>query len=125
MLTAGWIGAAPIFDSGSSLGYDKLPAQILTGRGVECKPFKRTHEEQLKLVTSFDWIDFAWLNESLAEIQNVLDQAGEYMETARRDAILSTYTMRLEHLAAMSEVQRQTDDISLDIPLDAAQTYLS
>ena len=123
--TLEWIGASPIFDSGSSLGYDKLPAQILTGRGVECKPFKRTHEEQLKLVSSFDWIDFAWLNESLTEIRTILDQAGEYIDTARRDAILSTYTARLEHLAAMSEVQRQTDDISLDIPQDAAQTYLS
>ena len=56
--TLEWIGAAPIFDSGSSLGYDKLPGQILSGKDVECKPFKRRHEDQIKLVTSFDWIDF-------------------------------------------------------------------
>lgn len=29
--TLQWLGAAPIFDSGSSLGYDKLPGQILSG----------------------------------------------------------------------------------------------
>lgn len=28
--TLEWLGAAPIFDSGSSLGYDKLPPQILS-----------------------------------------------------------------------------------------------
>lgn len=121
--TLEWIGGAPIFDSGSSLGYDKLPGQILTGRSVECKPFKRTHEEQIKLVSSFDWIDFAWLKESPAEIRNVLDQAGEYMDTTRKDAILSAYTARLEHLMVISETQIQIDDISLDVAQDTAQTY--
>ena len=56
--TLEWLGAAPIFDSGSSLGYDKLTPQILSARAIECKPFKKTHHEQLKLVTSFGWIDF-------------------------------------------------------------------
>ena len=42
--TLDWIGAAPIFDSGSSLGYDKLASQIHFARGVECKPLKKTHD---------------------------------------------------------------------------------
>ena len=39
-----WLGAAPIFDSGSSFGYDKLPFEILSGKHITCKPFKNHHE---------------------------------------------------------------------------------
>lgn len=121
--TLEWIGAAPIFDSGSSLGYDKLAGMILSGRGIECKPFKKTHKEQLKLVSSFDWVDFDRLAGSRQEIQDVLEQAGEFVDAARRDAILSTYDERLENLMALSAVQVQTDDISQDVEQDAAQDY--
>ncbi len=38
--TLEWIGMAPIYDSGSSLGYDKVPAQIRSGQEIICKPFK-------------------------------------------------------------------------------------
>ena len=121
--TLEWIGAAPIFDSGSSLGYDKLAGIILSGRGIECKPFKKTHKEQLKLVSSFDWVDFDRLAGSRQEIQDVLEQAGEFVDAARRNAILSTYDERLENLMALSAVQAQTDDISQDVEQDTAQDY--
>ena len=82
---------------------------------MEFKPFKKTHEEQLKLVSSFDWINFDHLEESHKIIRDVFDQAGEYMDTARKDAILSAYSARLKHLMEISELQTQTDDISQDI----------
>jgi len=52
--TLEWIGMAPIYDSGTSLGYDKMPIQIYIGRDITCKPFKKSHTEQLKLVSSFE-----------------------------------------------------------------------
>lgn len=121
--TLDWIGAAPIFDSGSSLGYDKLANQIHTARGIECKPFKKTHAEQIKLVTSFDWLDFGKLNGVEDEIREVFDQAGEYMDKARKSAILSAFSSRLGNLMALSEVQHPTDDIEQDVEQDAAQDY--
>jgi len=121
--TLEWLGAAPIFDSGSSLGYDKLPNQILTLRGAECKPFKKTHEEQLKLVTSFDWIDFAALEGVEEGIRHVFDRAGEYMDEARKSAILSAFSSRIRSLMVLSEIQRQEDDISQDVKQDIAQDY--
>ena len=36
--TQEWLGPAPIYDSGSSLGYDKVTAQIRSGRNITCKP---------------------------------------------------------------------------------------
>ena len=49
--TLEWLGFAPIYDSGSSLGYDKTPGQIRSGKEVVCKPFKNHHAEQLKPVS--------------------------------------------------------------------------
>ena len=62
--TLQWLGASPIFDSGSSLGYNKVPFDILKEREIICKPFKKSHDEQLKLVSSFDWIDFRLLQDT-------------------------------------------------------------
>jgi len=113
--TLEWIGAAPIFDSGSSLDYDKLPEQIRSSRNVECKPFKKTHAEQLKLVTSFGWVDFEKLADIEGDIRAILDQAGAYMDEARKGAIISAFSMRLENLMKLSQVQRQADDIQQDV----------
>ena len=121
--TLDWIGAAPIFDSGSSLGYDKLSNQIHFSRGIECKPFKKTHAEQLKLVTSFDWINFDKLYGVEEEIRQVFDQARDYMDEIRKSAIISAFTSRIGNLMIMSEVQSQLDDIEQDVEQDTAQDY--
>ena len=121
--TLEWLGAAPIFDSGSSLGYDKLPNQVRSLRGIECKPFKKTHAEQLRLVTSFDWIDFDKLNGIEEEIRQIFDQTGEYMDEARKDAIVSAFSSRLANLMELSEVQTPTDDLTQDVEQGTAQDY--
>ena len=122
--TLEWIEAVPTFDSGSSLGYDKLASSILAGRRVECKPFKRTHEEQLKLVTSFDWVDFDSLHGLEDEIRAIFDQAGEYMEPARKDAVCSSVSHRIERLMGLAQGQRnQMDDQTQDVKKDAAADY--
>lgn len=121
--TLEWIGAAPLFDSGSSLGYDKLPNQILSLRGVECKPFKKTHAEQLKLVTSFDWIDFHRLEGVEQEIREVFDQAGDYMDEVRKSTIVSAFSARLGNLMALAEVQHPEDNIAQDVEQNTAQDY--
>ena len=61
--TLEWLGFAPIYDSGSSLGYDKVVAQMRLERDVQCKPFKNHHSEQIKLVSDFGWIDFEKLSD--------------------------------------------------------------
>lgn len=80
--TLEWLGFAPIYDSGSSLGYDKTPGQIRSGKEVVCKPFKNHHAEQLKLVSDFSWINFDRLTAVKELITSVLtiDGAEEYMD---------------------------------------------
>ena len=68
--TLEWIGFAPIYDSGSSLGYDKMASQIRSEKEVVCKPFKKPHAEQIKLVSDFSWIDFDKLSDAKGFIES-------------------------------------------------------
>lgn len=126
--TLKWIGAAPVFDSGSSLGYDKLAPQILSGKGIECKPFKKSHEEQLKLVTSFDWIVFEKLQDMEEVMRSVFETAGEYMDDIRKNAIIAAYRKRLEYLEQFAGSrgtmgERTEDNVKNDVAADRARTY--
>ena len=101
--TLEWIGFAPIYDSGSSLGYDKMPSQIRRGKDIKCKPFKSHHEEQLKLVTDFSWIDFDSLKDVERLIGNRLssDGANEYIDDNRIDAIIESVCQRIDDLSKL------------------------
>lgn len=122
--TLRWIGAAPIFDSGSSLGYAQLRGQILSGRGTECKPFKKTHEEQIKLVSSYDWIVFDRLKGFGEEIRAVLDQAKEYVDENRIPAIASAAEKRIQALESLAVAHtKAVDRIEQDVTEDRAENY--
>lgn len=122
--TLDWLYPAPIYDSGSSLGYDKLTNQILSGKTIECKPFKKTHEEQLNLVTSFDWIDFGALKGIDKDIKEVFANAGEYIDENRVNAIVSSIESRIEYLQGIAISNRQTiDNIDDDVNEDVAEDY--
>lgn len=125
--TLEWIGMAPIYDSGSSLGYDKIPAKIRSGRDVVCKPFKNHHSEQLKLVSDFGWIDFESLSDVGEVIKEVLssDGAEEYIDDSRINAITDGVEKRIETLRqlVLSERPVQTDTAEDDVAEDIAEDY--
>lgn len=124
--TLEWLGASPIFDSGSSLGYDKLPGRILSGRDVECKPFKKSHDEQIKLVTSFNWIDFDALDGVGEDIRTVLADAGEYVDEPRCEAIVTSVEKRITQLKEMAlSARMQEDNTEQDVAEDIAEDYRS
>ena len=119
-----YISPAPIFDSGSSLGYDKVASQILSGKNVQCKPFKKTHEQQLGLVTSFDWINFDNLKGLDEDIKEVFNKAGEYIDEARIDAITKSVDRRIEYLYNIAQTFTQTkDDIDEDAQENISEDY--
>lgn len=121
--TLEWLGAAPIFDSGSSLGYDKLAPQIRSLRFAECKPFKKAHAEQLKLVTDFTWIDFDALEGIESKMKAILDQAGDYLDVPRKAAILSAFSARVEDVRTLAKAHHPEDDLTQDVRQDRAQEY--
>lgn len=98
--TLEWIGIAPIYDSGSSLGFDKLPSQMKSEKDIECKPFKNDFLEQLRLVQSFDWLDLSKLDNIESIIRNIFakDINKTYIDDNRIDAIVNSIKRRLYNL---------------------------
>ena len=122
--TLEWISAAPIFDSGSSLGYDKIASQIITDNGVECKPFKKKHEDQIKLVSSFEWINLKALDGVEEDIVSVLNQAGEYIDETRKSAIVKSVLRRIDNLKKLaSSGTKYSDTTDGDVETDVSETY--
>lgn len=98
--TLEWIGIAPIYDSGSSLGFDKLPSQMKSEKDIECKPFKNDFLEQLQLVQSFDWLDLSKLDNIESIIRNIFakDINKIYIDDNRIDAIVNSVKRRINNL---------------------------
>lgn len=128
--TLEWLGFAPIYDSGTSLGYDKTPAQMRTEWGIICKPFKKHHGEQLKLVTTFDWIDFDRLSDVEEMIVDTLTAGGakDFIDENRVKAIAFSVKKRTENLKKIAMTDRSlkkeisTED---DVEENIAQDYVS
>ncbi len=124
--TLQWLGASPIFDSGSSLGYNKVPFDILKEREIICKPFKKSHDEQLKLVSSFDWIDFRLLQDTGKKIRQVFDdqRISNFIDQKRIDAIVQSTEQRIQKLQTFA-AQKKTYFITTenDVTENVADDY--
>ena len=125
--TLEWLGFAPIYDSGSSLGYNSLLSQIHTEKNITCKPFKRRHEEQLKLVTSFDWIDFSKLSDAGDMVREVFSdpQAKELISENRKEAIAQMVERHIESLQTIAESHTPREDSTEDdVEENVAEDYI-
>ena len=123
--TLEWLGPAPIYDSGSSLGYDKVTAQIRSGRNITCKPFKRSHQDQLRLVTSFDWLDLSKLQGIDRDIREVFAGAEEYVDRDRAEAITASVNQRIQMMETFTLTQQpQVDSTENDVVENKSAQYL-
>ena len=122
--TLEWLGPAPIYDSGSSLGYDKLTPQIRSGRNITCKPFKKTHQDQLRLVTSFDWLDLSKLDGIDRDIREVFAGAEEFIDKERVEAIVVSVNQRIQMLETFILTQQpQMDSTENDVERNVVAEY--
>lgn len=96
--TLEWLGLAPVFDCGSSLWCSQPASRIYTeNASTPSKPFRKTHAEQIKLATSFDWLK----PECLTDIDGLCDEVfrqNPYMDGRRREKLCSAVNMRAELL---------------------------
>lgn len=92
-----FIGAAPLFDSGTSLWFDKPTPMIGRTAKLRCKPFKNTHEEQIKLVSSFEWLDISKLNGIEEEFRELVRHS-IFIDNTRCDAICKAMKERISSL---------------------------
>jgi len=119
--TLQWQGLAPIFDSGTSLWHNTQRV----GSRIECKPFRKEHSEQIKLVNDLTWFDRSALDGIDEEIREILS-ASEDVDAARSEAIAKSVMERAnqierlqrEHkpsvLAAIRENAREASETPRD-----------
>lgn len=90
--TLEWVSAAPIFDSGTSLDCGK-DFHI-------CKPFKVTHGEQLRLVSSYDWLDLSQLDGIDEEINEFLsdEKIAVFIDEDRQKMLVDFVMARIGRL---------------------------
>lgn len=94
-VTLEWIGAAPIFDCGTSLWYNTQESRIKPlAPSLQGKPFKKTHAEQIHLVKDFSWIDLSALDGFEEEADAIFAQS-EYLSDARRNILVNAIRERI------------------------------
>ena len=97
--TLAFKGAAPVFDSGSSFGFDKLTIDIKPFKDIVSKPFKDIPLEQLKLVDSFKWLSVEKLNLVKKELLPLFSQfKSKYLDDQRINAIVESTIARIDYL---------------------------
>lgn len=107
--TLEWLGATPVYDSGTSLWFASPVSMIHPAASkLPCKPFKNNHDEQIKLVTSFDWVDLPALHGIDEEFREIV-KGSPFIDQARCDAICTALRGRIEML---SEVMQESVNYS-------------
>lgn len=95
--TLEFLGMAPIYDSGTSLWFDKPLPMIHAKANVICKPFKNSHTEQIKLVTDFSWLDFSALKGIDEEFREIIGDS-LFIDGTRCSALCRALSGRIEML---------------------------
>lgn len=125
--TLEWIGAAPIFDSGTSLWYN-IAEKNIPYADVKCKPFKKSHSEQLRLVSDLKRFDFSKLNGIEDEITEILlsENSRNFIDESRSEIIAASVRKRIDHLQKMALDYNQSIDNSFtenDLEENIAEEY--
>lgn len=110
--TLEWIGVAPIFDCGTSFWHSTLETEIKPkSPSLLCKPFKKTHSEQLKLVKDFSWLDLKKLDGVETEINEILSKS-KFITEKRRNILCSAICERIDLLSdvVLQKQKMQTHD---------------
>jgi hypothetical protein len=98
--TLEWLGTAPIYDSGTSMWHDEHISR-LNVRNDKSKPFKSEHSAQIKLVKSFDFVDFDALND-IADVCNDIYKQSPFIDDHRRSRLCYAINKKIEMLKEIS-----------------------
>ena len=109
--TLTWMGATPVFDSGTSLWHDQVSRVIHPNGDVPSHPFKPAHAEQIVLAGSLDWIDFSALRDIDEEFRTLLS-GSPYIDAPRADALCSGLKERVEQLERLALEQKHQVTVS-------------
>ncbi|MDR2531291.1 MAG: excisionase [Oscillospiraceae bacterium] len=92
-----WLGFAPNFDNGSSFCNKELTEDILLPGIHKSQPFRQIHDEQIKLVKDFSWLDLSALDGIEDDFLKILESSAQINEQ-RRDSICKAFKNRITDL---------------------------
>ena len=97
-ITLEWEGVAPVFDCGTSLWYNTQENLIKPiSPSISSKPFKKTHNEQIKLVKDFSWLDLDRLDGIEYMADEILSQS-EYISKERKNVLCNAIKQQVQLL---------------------------
>ncbi len=109
--TLEWIGIAPIFDCGNAMWHNQPTSRIETKCvNTPSRTFKKTHEEQIKLVPSFQWLNQACLEQAVDICREVYSK-NPFMDAHRLDTLCVAMDTRTQFLKDILQEQVHKNDI--------------
>ena len=112
--TLGFSGFAPIYDTGSSLGYD-IPSAEINTRTVKGRTFKRHLDDQLLLLEDVEWLDISRL-EGICNFARHLMDGSPTVSPERIEVVVGMLDSRIRSLESFLESRPPfRDDPSEDI----------
>ena len=96
--TLEWIGFAPLFDNGTSMGCDLEADDIVSEAGMDCKPFSEYFPRQMALVRDTDWIDMDAVREGIRSASDVFSGVSRYRTGGRDVAVREFLESRADTL---------------------------
>lgn len=103
--TLEFVGFAPIYDSGTSLCYNRNAMQF---EHYESKPFYTDYEKQLTLVTSFEWFSPEKAETALRKMGDTLNEsiAHGFITDERVKQLCSFVGHKLENICEIGELKK-------------------
>ncbi len=105
--TLKYLGAAPIYDNGTSLWHNQLAGGI--GSPVDAQPFHRNHEEQIRLVKDWNRFDFGKLKDIHTECYEILSQ--NKLSSAKRNKEIANALK--ERVQAVTLLQKKFANVNV------------
>ena len=90
---------APIYDSGSSFGFNLNDTELEYAFELDWKPFKSGKiRNQLDLIDDFSWLDMYKLNKTEDDLMDICIKYSNYISPIRRDALLKFLRKRIDYI---------------------------
>lgn len=96
-----WLTTAPLFDCGTSLWYNTVEIRIdPTDPDLPCKPFRKTHDEQIRLIRDVSRFDMTGLDGIETEVMEILTSSPDISES-RAEILCNALRTRISGVRAL------------------------
>ena len=116
---------APIYDTGSSLGYNLTDSELLNKTNIDWKPFKTKNiKSQLELIDDYSWLKIDALKRIPKEVDDLLKEYEEYISFQRKSAIISFIVNRINNVLTYLNIDEMVNYSSyIELPALEKKVY--